>query len=141
LADAFWSSSIAALRAEEAEPTIVKTLSNAATWLESAGVVASVESIARAETALAYQPWNTVWESAKAIVSTTGAPEYELMLRSVFGQIPVHLIAGEHSASGWHVPEWARNAATTDMVIPSVGHMMMLEKPQSFASALATVLS
>jgi pimeloyl-ACP methyl ester carboxylesterase len=141
LADAFWSSSIAALTAHEAEPTIRNTLSDAPAWLESAGVVASAQSIMRAKAALAYQPWRTVWESARAVVGTTGPREYERMLRSVFGQIPVHLIAGEHSTAEWHVPGWARKAAATDTVIPSVGHMMMLEDPHRFGAALAAVLT
>jgi lipase len=140
LADAFWSSSIAALTADEAEPTIRNTLSDAPAWLESAGVSANSQSMMRAKTALAYQPWRTVWESARAVIGTTGSQEYEPMLQSVFDQVPVHLIAGERSSADWHVPEWARNAAATDTVIPSVGHMMMLEDPHRFGAALAAVL-
>jgi lipase len=141
LADAFWSSAIAALTADEAESTIRSTLSDTPAWLEAAGVVADAESMMRAETALAYQPWRTVWESARAVIGTSGSEEYEPMLRSVFDQVPVHLIAGERSSADWHVPEWARNAAATDTVIPSVGHMMMLEDPHRFCAALAAVLS
>lgn len=140
LADAFWSRSIAAMTANEAESAIESTLSNAVSWSDSACLPAEGDLIARAEMALAYQPWRSVWESARAVVETTGEPEYELMLQTVFDRVPVHLLAGEKSSAGWNVPEWARRAAATDTVIPGVGHMMMLEDPRGFGTTLAAIL-
>ncbi|QXH43900.1 alpha/beta hydrolase [Pseudomonas xanthosomatis] len=54
---------------------------------------------------------------------------------------PVHLLAGEHSRSGWDVPHWAAQQAASVTVLPGVGHLMMLEDPQGFAQALARLLA
>jgi lipase len=140
LADAFWSSSLAALAAQEARSVIEHNLSDAKVWLKSSGVAPNNLLIARAEIALAYQPWRTVWESARAVVRTTGAPEYESMVKSVFDRLPVHLVAGERSSAGWKVPEWARNLASSDTLIPAVGHMMMLENPRLLGITLSDLL-
>jgi pimeloyl-ACP methyl ester carboxylesterase len=140
LADAFWSGSLAAMQADRAEMAIRASLASAEAWLGDCGVEATPVLIRRAEEALAYQPWSTVWDSARAIVETTGEPAYEQMLQDVFGRIPVHLLAGEHSASGWAVPDWAVAAAASSTVLPGVGHMMMLEQPEMFGAAVARIL-
>lgn len=140
LADAFWSGALAAMPADQAKTAIQASLSNADAWLADCGVQATPVLKQRAEEALAYQPWSTVWSSARAIVDTTGKPDYDKMLQYVFGRIPVHLLAGEHSASGWAVPEWAIVAAASNTVLPGVGHMMMLEQPELFGAAVARIL-
>lgn len=141
LADAFWSRSLAAMPAASAESAIRASLSNADAWLADCGVEATPLLVKRAEHALAYQPWDTVWSSAQAIVETTGKPAYQTMLKGVFERIPVHLLAGEHSASNWDVPEWAVAAAASHNILPGVGHMMMLEQPELFGAALDRILS
>ncbi|WP_461164440.1 alpha/beta fold hydrolase [Arthrobacter sp. R4-81] len=141
LADAFWSGALAAMPADQAETAIQASLSSADAWLAGCGIEPTPMLVERADEALAYQPWSTVWSSARAIVETTGKPDYDKMLQYVFGRIPVHLLAGEHSASEWAVPEWAVAAAASSTVLPGVGHMMMLEQPEAFGAAVARILS
>lgn len=140
LADAFWSAALAGMPADQAERAIRASLSSADAWLVDCGIEATPTLTERAGEALAYQPWSTVWSSARAIVETTGKPDYDKMLQHVFGRVPVHLLAGEHSASAWAVPEWAVAAAASSTVLPGVGHMMMLEQPERFGAAVARIL-
>lgn len=140
LADAFWSRSIAALGAEDAQRVITQRLDDPDAFLAADGVPVTDENLVGAEEALAYQPWRTVWESAAAIVEATGSPDYDALLRRVFADKPVHLMAGERSAHGWDVPDWARRVAVSSTVMPGVGHMMMLERPEAFGLALRRLL-
>lgn len=140
LADAFWSRSIAALDAVRAKTTIEQRLGDPEAFLAADGIPATPGNLAKAEQALDYQPWRTVWESASAIVEATAQAEYEAILRRVFARHRVHLIAGERSSDGWNVPDWARRAAASSTVLPAVGHMMMLEDPDLFGAAIATLL-
>lgn len=140
LADAFWSRSIAALDEIQAHTVIEQRLSDPEAFLASDGIPVTPENLSKAEEALGYQPWQAVWESASAIVETTGSAEYEAMLKRVFADRRVHLIAGERSVAGWNVPEWARQAAASSTVIPGVGHMMMLEQPATFGASISTLL-
>lgn len=141
LADAFWSAALAAMPADQAERAIRASLASADAWLADCGIDPTPTLTVRAKEALGYQPWNTVWSSARAIVETTGKPDYDKMLQYVFGRIPVHLLAGEHSASTWAVPEWAVAAAASSTVLPGVGHMMMLEQPELFGAAVARIIN
>lgn len=141
LADAFWSGALAAMPADQAEIEIQASLSSSEAWLTDCGIEPTPTLLKRAGEALAYQPWSTVWSSARAVVETTGKPDYDKMLQYVFGRIPVHLLMGEHSASGWAVPEWAFAAAASSTVLPGVGHMMMLEQPELFGSVVARILN
>lgn len=141
LADAFWSQSISALSGQQAEMAIKETLDNAVDWLRASGIEANPTLLARAEVALAYQPWRTVWESAQTVVEYTSTSGYAKMLQSVFERIPVHLVAGERSESDWHVPAWARANAASTTTIPSVGHMMMMEAAELFGTKVAAILN
>lgn len=136
LADAFWSQSIAALEQETARKTIAQKLADPASFLLSDGMPITPALLRRAETALSFQPWQTVWQSARAVVATTAAPEYERQLRRVFARTRVFLMAGERSVSEWAVPQWATSSAQGLRVIAGVGHMMMLENPTAFGRTL-----
>lgn len=140
LADAFWSRSIAAMSEDEARVSIEARLSDPLGFLTGDDIPVTDENLDRAREALAYQPWRTVWESAKAIVCATSGPYYEQMLRSVFASTPVHLIAGQRSSKDWHVPSWAREQAATFTTVTHAGHCMMLEHPAPFGRALAAAL-
>jgi transposase InsO family protein/pimeloyl-ACP methyl ester carboxylesterase len=141
LADAFWSRSIAALGEGDAQRAITRRLDDPEGFLAADGVPVTDENLAREGEALAYQPWRTVWESAAAIVEATGRPDYDALLRRVFAVKPVYLVAGERSSDGWHVPDWARRAAASSTVVPGVGHMMMLERPEVFGLAIRRLLT
>ncbi len=140
LADAFWSSSIAAMPANIAQASIGTLLSDTEGWLRASGIEWTADVLERAQRALDYQAWSTVWASAKAIVSHTGESDYQDTLRLVLETLPVHLLAGERSESEWAVPRWARTAAASYDLIPGSGHMVMLEQPQLFGRRIAELL-
>jgi pimeloyl-ACP methyl ester carboxylesterase len=137
LADAFWSKSIDAMTEDEACASIGALLVDPEAFLTGDGIPAREPWRARAEEALAFQPWRTIWHSAAAIVEATARPEYSQMLRRVFGRHPVHLVAGERSRDGWDVPSWARAEAVSETVMGNVGHMMALEDPAAFGALIA----
>jgi pimeloyl-ACP methyl ester carboxylesterase len=140
LDDAFWSRSIAALDEEHAQQVVAGRLSDPAGFLAGDGIEPTDDLLDRAAAALAYQPWRTVWESATAIVAATGSPNYLAMLGRVLDRTDVFLLAGERSAAGWNVPDWARRRATAIATVEGAGHMMMLERPEAVGHALARLL-
>jgi pimeloyl-ACP methyl ester carboxylesterase len=140
LADAFWSASIATMDDDEARASIEGRLTDPHGFLAGDGVAATAPYVERAAEALAYQPWRTVRDSARAIVAATSGPEYEDVLRRVFSRVPVHLVAGERTAGAWDVPDWARTAASSTSTVGGAGHMVMLEHPERFGEVLATAL-
>lgn len=140
LADAFWSASIAAMDEDEARASIEDRLTDPRGFLAGDGIPATAPHLERVEEALAYQPWRTVRDSARAVVAATSGPEYEQALRRVFARTPVHLVAGERTAGAWDVPAWARASAVSDSVVAGAGHMVMLERPERFGETLANAL-
>ncbi|UAJ79520.1 alpha/beta hydrolase [Leifsonia sp. ZF2019] len=141
LDDAFWSRSIATLDENTARATINTRLTDPEGFLTGDGIIPTADLVATARQALSYQPWRTVWESARSVVETTGGQEWQRTLQRVFAATPVHLVAGERSRNAWHVPEWAlRDAATFD-IVRGAGHMIMLEHPTRFAEALLAIHS
>lgn len=141
LADAFWSRSISEMDQARAEASITLRLQDPAEFLAADGIEPTSEYLGRAREALAYQPWQTIWQSARAIVARISEPGYEAMLKRAFASFPVHLIAGERSSRAWHVPAWAREACASSTVVPGVGHMMMLEQPAVFGQSLRAAIS
>lgn len=141
LADAFWSSSIAALNEDDARLSIEARLADPAGFLEGDGIPPTPDRLHKAQDALAYQPWRTVWESAIAVVKATDTPDYEAMLKRVFARHEVYLVAGERSVSNWDVPGWARTAARGSAILPGAGHMMMLEQPEAFGQLIGELLT
>jgi pimeloyl-ACP methyl ester carboxylesterase len=137
LRDAFWSKSIAAMTEEDARVSIEARLADPEAFLAGDGIAASEPWLARAAEALAFQPWRTIWQSAKAVVETTDRSEYDEMLRRVFERHAVHLVAGERSRSDWDIPDWARTAAASRTTMANVGHMMALEDPAGFGSLIS----
>ncbi|GAB2827423.1 hypothetical protein GCM10027022_18050 [Alpinimonas psychrophila] len=139
LKDAFWSRSIAELDEASAKLAINARIEDPIGFLKGDGIATTERNIASAESALSFQPWRTVWESAKAIIRVTGAAEFETMLHRVFDSTAVNLIAGERSGKGWDVPIWAREQASTYTEVKNVGHMMMLESPVEFGKVIAGI--
>lgn len=137
LRDAFWSTSIAAMAEDEARASIEARLDDPVAFLADDGISASEPWTSRAAEALSFQPWRTIWQSAKAVVESTARSEYSELLRRVFERHPVHLVAGERSRDGWDVPDWARGAAVSDTTMENVGHMMALEGPVAFGTLIA----
>ncbi|MCJ2877571.1 alpha/beta hydrolase [Rhizobium pusense] len=140
LKDAFWSASVARMSSAEAEAMINGFRADPAAWLGRSGVAATPEAVVLATDWLSRQPTSTVQAMGKAVVQTTEPASYLTLLRNVFAGIPVHLIAGERSASGWDVPAWAREQAKSMTVVPGTGHMMMIEDPSAFSKVISEEL-
>ncbi|MFK3776515.1 alpha/beta fold hydrolase [Pseudomonas sp. NPDC089406] len=141
LNDAFWSASVARMEPDAAEAMLEGFRADAQGWLRAAGVAADAQRLALAQRWLAHQPASTLQAMARSVVAVTGATRYLAQLQTLFAATPVHLLAGEHSRSGWDVPYWAGQQAASFTVLPGVGHLMMLEDPQGFAQALARLLA
>jgi pimeloyl-ACP methyl ester carboxylesterase len=140
LKDAFWSSSVARMSAEEAEALLGGFRANPKDWMERAGVAFSQQRYEVAATWLAHQPSSTLQAMARSVLIETGGDHYHDALKTVFSSIPVHLLAGERSWAEWNVPDWAIAKATRMTIMPEVGHLMMLEQPQAFAQVMARIL-
>ena len=137
LKDAFWSSVIVAKPPEEWRDEYMNMQRDIAGWLERCGVRPTPQRVQWGEHLLANQPADTVYAMSKALLTQPGRPSYlEAASRIVERGVPVHLIAGERSAAAWDVPDFVRAAAKSYTVIPDVGHIMMLEKPDEFCKTV-----
>jgi len=140
LDDAFWSQKLAKMPLAEVEARLTQDRSEPEKWLQGAGVSATETHLAAANTALSFQPASAIKQMAASVVAITGAPAYLEGIKGWINQIPLHLIAGERSAEGWHVPAWVREQAASYREIKDCGHLMMLEDVQQFADALGAVI-
>jgi pimeloyl-ACP methyl ester carboxylesterase len=133
LKDAFWCSRIAAMPELEWAAEFGAMEDDPAGWLERSGIEASDLRIAWARDILANQPYTTIQAMARSVVGVTGAPGYLEGVRRVLGTgVPLYLLGGELSASGWDIPEWVLALARSSQVQAKAGHMMMLEDPAAF---------
>jgi|SRR6218665_329335 len=141
LNDAFWCRRIAPLDAGVWAAEYARMQHAPAAWLGESAIVQNEERLAWAKTILGNQPAATVQAMAQAVVKETAEPAFLAEVRGLFdNKIPVWLLAGERSATGWDVPDWARQAARAYVVLPKTGHMMMLEKPKEFCGAVRSML-
>lgn len=140
--DAFWSGKIAALSREDWHERFTKMIGDPADWLRRSDISVTEERLRWATVILENQPADTIQAMSHAIVSETESDDYGQMLQQVAASdIPIHLIAGERSASAWDVPTFIRDAARSYRIIPGAGHMMMLEKPDEFCLAVSKVIA
>lgn len=141
LADAFWSASVARMAPDEAERMMADFRADLPAWLKRSGIAPEPHYLAAADLLLSNQPASTVQATARSVVAITGEAAYEAALRSVFaGPLPIHLVAGEQSRSGWAVPDWACAQAASETLLPG-GHLMMVEDPQPLVSAISGLIS
>jgi pimeloyl-ACP methyl ester carboxylesterase len=141
LKDAFWCTRIAAMPEAEWAAEYGAMEDDPAAWLERSSIEASDQRIAWARQILANQPIETVQSMARSVVSVTGAPAYLEGVRRVLGSgVPLYLLGGELSASGWDIPEWVLALACRSQVQPRAGHMMMLEDPAAFCGIVGAIV-
>ncbi|MBY5819822.1 alpha/beta fold hydrolase [Rhizobium leguminosarum] len=142
LKDAFWSGQIAEKPEMEVTEIINGYKADADAWIAAAGVPINPWTSALATRWLSNQPASTIKAQAKAVVAATSHDSYLAGIRNLIASsIPVYLIAGARSASGWNVPDWANEACTMRINIPDTGHLMMAEAPTLFAKSVLTCLS
>lgn len=140
LNDAFWSSSVAQMPQPDVDRMLAGFRDDPRAWLGGSGVVVNADLTRIASHWLAHQPATTLRAMADSVVRETGSPEYLSKVRSVFAGHPVHLMAGERSSGDWDVQGWARQQAASFTVIPGTGHLMMLEQPVQFATAIGSLI-
>jgi len=137
LKDAFWSSQIAKKEIIEIDAILQGYKTDVAGWIEGAVPAPSEWSLAVASRWLDNQPATTLRAQARAVVAATGSLAYLETIRRIVGsKTPFHLIAGERSRKGWDVPDWVAAGAASNTEIKGTGHLMMLEQPEEFASAI-----
>jgi len=133
LADAFWCRHIAGLEPDAWRREHAAMIADAGAWLARAGMAETSQNLANARRTLSFQSAETLRAVARAVVADTGTPAFlEDARRSVARGLPLHLIAGERSASDWHVPGWAREMAGSSRLVGGVGHMLPIEDPTAF---------
>lgn len=140
LNDAFWSSSVARMQQAEVEQMLLGFRDEPEAWLAGSGIAADANALRVAGRWLTHQPATTIRAMAQSVIDETSSPEYLVIVRSVFAQHAVYLVAGERSAGDWDVQDWARQQAARFVVIPSTGHLMMLERPAEFAAAIGNLI-
>jgi pimeloyl-ACP methyl ester carboxylesterase len=135
--DAFWSGQIAGKTEAEVAEIIEGYRADPNAWMGGA-VVKQTDLTSRvAKEWLINQPASTIKAQARAVVAETGKESYLHNLRQIMeSDVSVHLIAGSRSAAGWDTPDWANQMCNTRTNIPHTGHLMMIEAPKKFASAV-----
>lgn len=142
LNDAFWSQKISGQSLDEIQAEVSVFRADVAAWVEGAGVTPTDFAIETATDWLDNQPVSTIRTQARAVVAATGEAGYLDGLRQILSSsVPVHLICGERSQSAWHVPAWLKARAATYTVIPETGHLMMIERPETFARSVLNSLT
>jgi lipase len=141
LKDAAWSAALAAMSPAEADAVVEGFQSQPEIWLVRFGVPPTAPYLAKANDWLLRQTSGTVRAMAQALVETTERPSYLRMAAKAFDQVPVHLVAGERSLPGWDLPDWAKAKARSFTVLPGLGHIMMLEDPDAFSSAIHAAIA
>lgn len=138
LADAFWSSKVAAMAPEEVEHLLAGFRGRPDQWLDGQGIAVTPERLAWTERMFAAQPAASIQRLARAVVEATGRSSYLTELAQIPATLPIHLLAGERSRSGWDVPDWMLRRAASFTIQPGVGHMMSLEEPREFLRLVRT---
>jgi pimeloyl-ACP methyl ester carboxylesterase len=141
LNDAFWCSKIAALPESDWLTELQMMMDDPGAWLRRSDIEPTPQRIEWARSILHNQPAPTIQAMARAVVKETSDPAYLRRVRSVVESgMPVCLLAGEKSASGWDVPAWTRSAARDDLIQKGAGHMMMLEDPATFCGIVRSIV-
>lgn len=136
LADAFWSGGFGRMTSQEACATLEALQSDPKGWLLKSGIIADDALLQMARHQLSQQTSETLRLMGQSVVSVTNSESWDKITRSVFSKCKVHLVAGQRSVSGWNLPEWARDRAASYTEMSSVGHMMMIEKPDEFGNLI-----
>ena len=137
LGDAFWSSRIAKMPADDWAAEYAGMEADPVAWMARGDIGNSPQAREWTIDMLASQPAKTIQAVARAVIAETTPPTYLAALRRFVDRgTPLHLLAGERAASGWHVTDWARAAAKSYTIMPNTGHMMMMEAPKEFCRVI-----
>lgn len=134
--DAFWTHQMAEQPLSATAAQLAEWRGNPGAWLAGQGIAVSPERVALALDGLEAQSAETVRAMARSTVAVTFAPEYLDIVGDVVARTPVHLVAGERSANSWDVPAFVRAKATSDTIVPGVGHLLWVEDPAAAGDAV-----
>jgi pimeloyl-ACP methyl ester carboxylesterase len=137
LEDAFWSGEISQKPQSEVDRIYASYEADPDAWMS--GAVNDMTPFASevAHDWLANQSARTVKHQATAVVQATKDRKYLVNMRALMkSHTPVCLIAGALSAEGWNTPRWANALCDKRINIRGVGHLMMVESPQTYADAV-----
>jgi lipase len=138
LEDAFWTAKLAKMSVSEISALVASYRNDIGGWLRQIGIVPTTAQIEIARLGLDAQPASTINAMARSVIETTSQPSYLEDVAAVLDSgVPLHLFAGERSRAGWHVPEFVLKRAASITVQGRVGHMMILEAPEEFLTAIA----
>jgi pimeloyl-ACP methyl ester carboxylesterase len=142
LKDAFWSTRIVRKTPEDWADEYRRMQADVPAWLTRCGIDPDPRREAWMTQVLANQSADTVYAISRAIIEETRPPAYLETIRRVTEQnLPLHLIAGQKSASAWDVPDFVRAAAASYTEQADVGHLMMLEEPGEFCRLVDACLT
>lgn len=141
-ADAFWSAELSKKPIAEIQKVVDGYCSDVAAWIADAGVIANAETVRIATAWLEHQPPATLKAQARAVVEATAEDSgyIKKLNAQLLNGLELHLIAGENSRDSWHVPKDIEQAAKSVTLLPGAGHLMMLESPSDFASAVLSAI-
>jgi lipase len=141
LEDAFWTGKLAAMKLQEVDALLQSYRDDVPGWLDRAGIESTAVRIAMVDRGLHAQAATTVKAMAQSVIETTSKASYLEVVNAVIDSgVPMHLLAGERSRKGWHVPETVLRRAASMTIQPGVGHMMMLEAPDEFLGCIAKLV-
>ena len=80
----------------------------------------------------------SMYRSASSLLSETSEPGLAGRFRQM--NIPRHFVIGEETTKVKPIPEEFLNGGVNTIVVPGVGHMMMVDKPALFTRTLARAL-
>ena len=142
LKDAFWSRKIVARTPDDWSDEYEAQKRDLPATLRHWGIEPTPEQVDWIRQILANQPARTVYAMARAILAETRESEFLPLVRRVLQSgIPLHLVAGVHSAEDWGIPDFVREEARSCTAIADAGHLMMLERPEEFCRAIDAILA
>lgn len=140
LDDAFWSASVGRMSQSEADAMLEGFRVDPLAWIGDSVIAPAPHLNEVAARWLAHQPASTLRAMGQSVVTTTGNDDYLTRLEQVFDRHPVYLLSGEHSREGWNLPDWALKKCAGDHTLASCGHLMMLDEPTAFSTAIRRFL-
>ena len=142
LKDAFWSRKIVANTPDDWSDEYEAQTRDFPATLRHWGIEPTPERVEWIRQILANQPARTVYAMARAILAETRESEFLPIVRRIIERdVPLHLVAGEHSAEGRGIPDFVREKARSYTEIADAGHLMMLERPEEFCRVIDAILA